>query len=100
MPGKRVIPSGRISDASLAKLAEELTQIELDLNYYEAEKKKIKDRMLNELERRNTHMIETNGWRITRVQAQRVITNYEALLTDLDTKQKKMVVKQVVDPKA
>lgn len=90
----------RIPDAKLAKMAEVREQAKLDAAYYQKLVKDIDEKLLSELERRGTHIIETNGWRITRVQAQRVVTDYDAVLTELNVKQKKLVLKQIVDPKA
>lgn len=90
----------RLSDATLAKLAKEFDDIKLVVAAQEKKKNIIKDKLLTELERRGTHLIETNGWRITRAQAESVVINYDALLKDLPPRLQKLVLVRVVDPRA
>lgn len=90
----------KITDARLAAYAAQLESLKTQTNRLDAQAKEIRGILLTELERRNTHLIESNGWRITRVQGTIVNTDFEALLHDLNIKQKKLVVRQVVDPKA
>lgn len=89
-----------ITDAKLATLAEDYEALKLEAKEVDKDINRIKKTLLDELQRRGTHLIETNGWRIVRVQAEVVVPNYEALMAVLTPKQRRMVTKTVVDPKA
>lgn len=90
----------KVSDARLAAYAVELERIKNQKNKWAAEETKVKDIILGELDRRGTHLVESNGWRITRAQGTTVVTDYEALRIKLTLKQRKLVSRTIVDPKA
>lgn len=86
-----------ISDARLAKMAEEYSELRGRAKALEAKANKRKEKILKELERRGTKAIETDEVRITRAQKNTVIYDPDALKERLGSSRFTRITKRVVD---
>lgn len=93
-------PTKRIPDVRLAEMAQEIDEMKSEKAELEEEIKSLEALVMAELERRGTHEIDTNGWTILRVQAERVQTDFEGVVERLPINIAKQCVKTVIDSKA
>ena len=89
----------RIPDARLAELAIEREELKAEITQMAADLAILDGRIIREMERRNTHVIENSGVRITKVQQERVDYDWDRLRARLNPRQWKLCTKTVEDPK-
>jgi hypothetical protein len=68
-----------LTDARLAQLGKMYKDLQKQEETIKIRKERIKDKVIAELDRRNTRLIETGGWKITKVQQEEVRYSFEAL---------------------
>lgn len=87
-----------LTDRRLAQLGAQHESIRQQIKELEAEKTRISDKIIEEMERRNTRQIDTNGTKITMAQNESVRYDFDGLAADLGTAKIRKVQKREVDP--
>jgi hypothetical protein len=97
-PSRRsTVINRRIPDTRLAEMAREREEMKAKLASLNKDLLKLDEKILKEMERRNTRIIESDGVRITYVQAERTVYDWEGLKPRLRPAQRVLCVKEVFD---
>lgn len=89
----------RIPDSRLADMATEHKALKARISQLAAEAAELSATILSEMTRRNTRVVECNGIRITKSQAEPVVVDYDGLKPELTPAQRKLCEKKVFDPR-